>query len=82
MIRVAWLVEVNDCRCVVFSPTRARAKWIAVQAYWDAYGRRGWPQVKTARAERYDSSQLRDDVKPGPWIEEFVASYHCHRVAE
>lgn len=36
---VAWEVEINYASCIVFAATKAKAKWAAVKAYWDAYGR-------------------------------------------
>lgn len=52
---LAFEVEINDLYCVAFAATPAKAKWIAVKAYWDAYGTKGvWPSVSIARRPQYD----------------------------
>lgn len=52
---VAWEVEINYMTCVVFATTKAKAKWTAVKAYWEAYGRSGaWPSCSVARRPVYD----------------------------
>lgn len=38
---VAWEVEINYMSCIVFAATKAKAKWLAVKSYWDAYSRNG-----------------------------------------
>ncbi len=70
---LAWFVEINYCTCVVFAATRAKARWIAVRSYWDAYGRRKgeWPSAKAWRAERYDKSRLRFE-SPKAFGEDYV----------
>lgn len=51
----AWEVEINAVSCVVFAATKAKAKWLAVKAYWDAYGRRRyWPHTSVARRPGFD----------------------------
>ena len=52
---VAWEVEIDDMTCVVFAATKAKAKWIAVKAYWEAYRRSSsWPHTSVARRPQYD----------------------------
>ncbi len=52
---LAWEVEINYMSCVVFAATKSKAKWIAVKAYWEAYGRRkNWPHCTVARRPYYD----------------------------
>ena len=60
--------------CIVFAATKAKAKWLAVKAYWDAYGRDGWPRPTAGRAERYDDSALRFR-EARAWTEDFVRDY-------
>ena len=51
----AWIVEIHGLKAVVFAETRAKAKWIAVQSYWEAFNCRGcWPNPKARRAKQYD----------------------------
>ena len=52
---VAWEVEINCLSCVVFAATKAKAKWLAVKSYWDAYSRtQAWPHTSVARRPEYD----------------------------
>lgn len=52
---VAWEVEIDCASCIVFAPTKAKAKWLAVKAYWAAYERtRYWPHTNIARRAIYD----------------------------
>ena len=52
---VAWEVEIHYMTCIVFAATKAKAKWAAVKAYWDAYGRNGtWPHCNIARRPLHD----------------------------
>lgn len=52
---VAWEVEINYMSCIVFAATKAKAKWLAVKSYWDAYSRSGsWPHTSVARRPQYD----------------------------
>ena len=71
---LAWLVEIHAMTCIVFAATKAKAKWLAVKAYWDAYSRDGWPRPTASRAERYDDSALRFR-EPRAWTEDFVRDY-------
>lgn len=71
---LAWLVEIHAMTCIVFAATKAKAKWLAVKAYWDAYSRDGWPRPTAGRAERYDDSALRFR-EPRAWTEDFVRDY-------
>lgn len=51
----AWEIEINYASCVVFAATKAKAKWTAVKAYWEAYGRQqAWPHCSVARRPHYD----------------------------
>ena len=72
---LAWTVEIHSMTCVVFAATRAKAKWIAVKAYWEAYGRNGWPNPICNRAECYDRSVLRHEAKHVPFSEEYVMDF-------
>lgn len=69
----AWTVELYKNTCVVFAPTRAKAQWIAINAYWDSYGREKgiWPGAKAYRAKPYDKSPLIGRMQKA-WIEEYV----------
>ena len=65
---VAWEVEINGLRCVVFAITQRKAQWIATKHYWNAFGRgrKGeWPRAKAWREPRHDNSALRWCVPPG-----------------
>lgn len=69
---LAWRVEIYDKPCIVFAATQAKAKWIAVKSYWNAFGRsKVWPRPKASRAQIYDNSALRLQ-KPQAWSEEYV----------
>ena len=68
----AWEVEINYMSCVVFAPTRAKAKWLAVKAYWDAYSRTlGWPNISIARRPAYDHFPFKHDG-PKAYTPEYV----------
>lgn len=61
---VAWEVEINYMSCVVFAPTKAKARWLAVKSYWDAFGRNGtWPSSTIARKPFYDRFPHKDEPK-------------------
>jgi hypothetical protein len=52
---VAWEVEINYMSCIVFAATKTKAKWTAVKAYWEAYGRnKAWPHCSIARRPYHD----------------------------
>lgn len=70
---LAWTVEIGPVSCVVFAPTRAKAKWVAISAYWvDIVRCKGtFPKVKAYRASCYDNSRLRDE-KHKAWDENYV----------
>lgn len=68
---VAWRVEINAMSCIVFATTAPKAKYIAVRAYWDAYGRNGWPRPTVGRAKEYDDSALRMGRQTA-WTEDHV----------
>lgn len=58
---VAWEVEINYMTCIVFAATKAKAKWLAVKSYWDAYSRNGsWPHTSVARRPQYDRFPYRE----------------------
>lgn len=71
---LAWEVEINAMRCIVFAATRDKAKWVAVKAYREAYGggRKEWPNPAAVRAPRFESSLLRNEP-PRAWSESYVA---------
>ena len=70
--RLAFCVEIDGFRSVVFAETAAKAKWIAVSSYWDAFGKTaGWPCDAVYRLPRYDNNPLRDG-KRTPWTEDYV----------
>lgn len=53
---LAWEVEINYASCLVFAATKTKAKWTAVKAYWEAYGKNGtWPHCSVARRPWHDS---------------------------
>ena len=58
---VAWSVEIDSMSCVVFAATAAKARYVAVRAYWEAgYGsRRTWPRAVAWREPRFDASPLK-----------------------
>lgn len=61
---VAWEVEIHSMSCIVFAATKAKAKWLAVKAYWDAYSRNGsWPSTSVARRPFYDKFPHRNEAK-------------------
>ncbi len=71
--RVAWRVEIFEDSCVVFALTKAKAQWIAVRSYWDAYGRnQGWPPARAAREPRFDLCCLRFESRQRAFTEEHV----------
>lgn len=71
-VPLAWRVEINDISCIVFAATKAKARWVAVRAYWEAgYGRGTWPNPVAVRAPRHDNSPRRNEW-PQAWNEEFV----------
>jgi hypothetical protein len=70
--RVAFEVELHDMTTIVFATTKAKARWQAVKAYWEAYGRtRNWPRPVAWRSPRYDSSYLRHEP-PRAWSRDWV----------
>jgi len=54
--RVAWVVEIRGMTAYAFTETRARAQWLAVKSYRNAFtDRRGeWPRASASRAPRFD----------------------------
>lgn len=71
---VAWEVEVNDHRCIVFATTAPKARWIAVKGWREAgYGRKGeWPSVSAGRRPYLDS-RLGGAIQAGrAYSEEYV----------
>lgn len=69
---LAWTVEINSMTCVVFAATKAKAKWIAVKSYWEAYGKNRWPNPVANRAKVYDRSVLRHEPKQFARSEDLV----------
>lgn len=70
--RIAFAVEIHDMEAIVFAETPAKAKWIAVKGYWEAYGKNGWPaDLRVVRCPRYDGNPLRND-KRVPWTRDYV----------
>lgn len=64
---VAWEVEINYMSCIVFAATKAKAKWLAVKSYWDAYSRNGsWPHTSIARRPQYDRFPHREPKAYSP----------------
>ena len=50
--------------CVVFATTKPKARWLAVKAYWDAFGKNGtWPHTTVARKPIYDKFPHRAELK-------------------
>lgn len=69
---VAWRVELPPGSCIVFAPTKAKARYQAVKAYWDAYGRaQAWPNCNVTRAAVYDRCEMRNR-HPKAWSEDYV----------
>jgi len=69
---VAWEIEINYMSCVVFAATKAKAKWLAVKSYWEAFGdRRSWPHCNVARRPQYDRFPYRE---PKAYSPEYVRS--------
>lgn len=59
--RVCWSVEIRSMTCIVFAETNEKARWIAVKAYWDAFGKDGsWPGASARREPQHDNHSLRD----------------------
>lgn len=59
---VAYRVEIDDMGCICFASSPAKARWMAVAAYWEAgYGRRGvWPRPSAYRRPHLDSHPAKD----------------------
>jgi hypothetical protein len=73
MERVAFGVEIRSMTAIVFAETPAKAKWIAVRGYWDAYGQNGWPSLKVWREPRFNGNPLKNG-KRVPWTKDYVES--------
>lgn len=71
MTAVAWDVAIHGIHGIAFAETAAKARYIMVRAYWDAYGRGEWPRPASRRRPEYDASPL---VKHGrrAWTEDAV----------
>lgn len=51
----AWDVEISSMSCIVFATTKAKARWIAVKSYWEAFGRnKAWPTCSVGRRPLLD----------------------------
>lgn len=69
---VAWEVVIYDVRCIVFAKTKASARMRCVRAYWDAYGRNGFPTVSAVvRRPRWDKFPRKDDPQR-TWCPQYV----------
>jgi hypothetical protein len=68
--------KLADCLSLL-ATTKAKAQWIAVKSYWEAYGRRHgeWPRARAVRAERYDNSHLRLEKRQQAWSEDYVRGW-------
>lgn len=72
---VAWRVELPPGSCIAFAPTKAKARYQAVKAYWEVYGRdKAWPNCIVTRACVYDRCELRNRP-PKAWSEAYVREY-------
>ncbi len=71
--KVAWRVTIDDKSCIVFAPTKPKARWIAVRSYREAgYGRPDvWPNAVAAREPMYDGSRLAERESRA-WTEEYA----------
>lgn len=71
--RLAFEVDIQFMRCIVFAATPAKARWIAVRSFWDAgYGCKGqWPNAKAVRVPRLDASSLREREAKA-WVPEYA----------
>jgi len=70
---VAWEVEISDMRCIVFTTTKPKAKFVAFKAYKEAgYGVHGsWPAMSCGRRPDLDNSPFAKE-KPRAYAEEYV----------
>lgn len=59
---LAYRVTIDDMSCIVFAPTPAKARWMAIKSYWEAgYGRpRVWPRPSAVRTPHYDCHPASD----------------------
>lgn len=70
---VAWVVSIYEMRCVVFASSKAKAQWIAVKSYRDAYGNSGtWPTCRAVRKAEYDKFP---DPERKAYSEEYVRTF-------
>lgn len=58
--KLAFGVEIHEMTTIVFATTPAKARWIAVRGYWDAYGKTEWPRPRSWREPFFDSNPLKD----------------------
>ena len=72
--RVAFSVEIHNMTAIVFAETKAKAKWIAVRGYWNAFGKNGWPRLTAWREPRFDKNPLREGERV-PWTRDHVENY-------
>ncbi len=64
--RLAWEVEINGLSCIVFAETKAKARWIAVHSYREAYGHgRGYwpPRLTVVRRPHLDNHRESQSVE-------------------
>lgn len=75
-MNLAWEVEINSMSCIVFAPTKPKARWIAVKSYWEAgYGRGNgtWPSgVHAARVPMFDKSRIARETRQQAWGRDYV----------
>jgi len=76
---VSWVVEIDNMMGIVFAPTAAKARYIAVRGYWDAYGRRKgeWPRATCKREPRFDAVSLIAQGRYGPFCRDYVEEALC-----
>jgi len=70
---LAWEVDIRSMTCIVFAPTKPKARWIAVKSYWDAFGHRKgeWPNAVAKRRPTLDSFHRKHE-KQQAWVPEYV----------
>lgn len=69
---LAYRVDIYDMHCVVFSATPAKARWMAVKGYWEAYGNTGWPRPTAYREPCYDDRIPTAHTAGKCYSEEFI----------
>ena len=73
--RIAFKVAIFNEPCIVFAETAAKAKFIAVRSYWEAYGKsEGWPEISCKRIPGFDSNPLCEGERAA-WTIEHAEAY-------